>query len=251
VKRIGANFQSFSIFTTGSAQTNWNVKVDQYFLARRVRLVAGLRSNEFTNPFIGNNYKSSAIFKSLQLTVRVKKLPVLSLGYYPSSQLTRLSGGLLNELQFYTLNGSLNYVYSIRKLRFNSSILYTRFYNKASDSGLQYFDSRYILLTQHLIAGPLQSSLSFSSLQASTYALYTLSGNADYHFNNWFSCGAGIKYNRAKEQAVNRVGFCGNVAFDIPKVGQLRCYTDNGFIPTINNQLLPNNTGGISYYKTF
>src|SRR5204862_302099 len=64
-KYTGANFQSFSSFQTNAAMESWYVKAEQNFFTRKLRIVGSLRKNEFSNPFIVQQYTSNTVFKSL------------------------------------------------------------------------------------------------------------------------------------------------------------------------------------------
>ncbi|HEY4205997.1 MAG TPA: hypothetical protein VGM31_04250, partial [Puia sp.] len=147
-KHLAVNYQSFSIFTDGSAQSLWSANIDQLFFHRQLDIMLGANTNDFSNPFIGKEYKSTTVFKSIQATLRKRNWPVISLGYYPSSQITRLGDDQYMENLFYTLVGNVTHSYSIQHLLMNTALVYTQFYNRQSDSGFTYFNTRNLTLSQ-------------------------------------------------------------------------------------------------------
>ena len=250
-RHIGSNFQSFSIFTTGAAQTNWTARVDQPFFKRRLNISGSLRTNDFVNPYIGNNFSSNTVFKSLQATLRIKKWPTVSLGYSPSSQLTKLSDDQFSENLFYTMTANASHFYKYRKTLFNSTVVYSRFYNKASDSGFVYFNTKNLLFSQNAFIGKLSVQANFSVSANTDYTLYVGEGSGQYQFKEWLSAGAGIKYNAhpAYEQVL--LGYSANATIKVSKIGEFRLMVDKGFIPGSNKQLVGNDVGRFAYFRTF
>jgi len=250
-RHTGANFQSFSLFTTGSAQSAWSVRLDQPFFKRRLSVVAAVRENDFVNTFTGTPYQSNAIIKSIQATLRVKKLPVISLGYFPSSQLTKLGDGRFSENLFYTLTGSASHFYKYHHVQFNSTLVYTQFYNKSSDSGFVYFNTRNVLFSQAAFIGKLDLQFNFSAAANSNYHLYVLEQHTNYRIKAWLALGAGIKYNRQTVFNSEQWGYAGNAKIKIPMFGDLQLMFDKGFLPGANRQLVENKMGRLTYFKTF
>ncbi len=250
-KRLGANFQSFSTFTDGSAQTAWSASIQQLFFKRQLALTLGANTNDFSNPFIGNQYKSTTVFKSVQATLRKNKWPVVSLGYFPSSQITKLGDGLYQENLFYTLTGNVTHSYSIHRLMMNSAMVYTQFYNRSTDSGFVYFNTKNLLLSQSAFIQQLTLQANASGAFNQDYKLYTLEGKALYNINKYIAVGGGIKYNYQTEFNIEQLGYSAETSLQIPKVGQIQFSAEKGFIPGMNKQLVPNNTGRATYFKTF
>ncbi|MDI9363594.1 MAG: hypothetical protein QM541_01490 [Flavobacterium sp.] len=250
-KRTGNNFQSFSVFTTGAAQTNWMVKVDQPFLKRRLMVAASLRTNDFVNPYVSNNYKSSTVFKSLQASLRLKKWPIITAGYYPSSQLIKLADGQYTENLFYTLIGTVNHTYKYRSTSMNSALVYSRFYNKPTDTGFVYFNTTNILLSQQVFLNKLSVQFNASSSRNTDYSLYVLEANGQYKIKTWLSVGVGIKYNTQPNYHSKMIGYSSNATIGIKQLGEIQFLVDKGFVPGTNRQLVPNNIGRLSYFKIF
>ncbi|MBS1564376.1 MAG: hypothetical protein JST39_08295, partial [Bacteroidetes bacterium] len=250
-KHLGINYQSFSIFTDGSSQTAWSATLSQLFFHRWLDITLSANTNDFSNPLIGSQYKSTTVFKSVQATLRKPHWPVISVGYFPSSQLTKLGNGQYIENLFYTLTGNVTHSYSVRHLLMNSTLMYTRFYNRASDSGFVYFNTTNLLFCQSLFLSALTLQANASAASNQDYRLYTLEGKGQYNINKYLSAGAGIKYNRQTVFDIEQLGYSAELLFRLDKLGQIQFSADKGFIPGMNKQLVPNNTGRLSYFKTF
>jgi len=214
-------------------------------------LTLGANTNDFSNPFIGSQYKSTTVFKSIQATWRRNKWPVVSLGYFPSSQITKLGDGLYQENLFYTLTGNVTHSYNVHQLMMNSAVVYTQFYNRSTDSGFVYFNTKNLLLSQSVFMQQLTLQANASGAFNQDYHLYTLEGRAQYNINKYVMIGAGIKYNRQTVFNIEQLGYSAETTLQIPRFGQIQFSADKGFIPGMNKQLVPNNTGRATYFKTF
>lgn len=251
LKRLGANFQSFSTFTDGSAQTAWSAGIQQPFFKRQLTLALSANTNDFSNPLIGSQYKSTTVFKSIQATWRRAKWPVVSLGYFPSSQITKLGDGQYRENLFYTLTGNVTHSWSYHQVMMNSVIVYTQFYNRSTDSGFVYFNTKNLLLSHSVFWQKLTMQTNASGAFNQDYRLYTLEGKGLYSLNRYLSLGAGMKYNYQTTFNIQQLGYSAEAMLQIPKFGQIQIAGEKGFIPGMNKQLVPNNTGRATYFKTF
>jgi len=249
--RFGANFQSFSLFTTGSQQSAWSVKVDQPFFQKRLLVTGSIRTNDFVNPLLSTAYSSSAVFESIQGTLRMKKWPVLSFGYFPSSQIVRLNSTQYQENLFYTMVGSATETFRVKKVTMISMLLYTRFYNKITDTGFIYFNTKNLLVSQMAMIGKLTLQLQGSLAANAAYDLYVGDGKAEYQVFRWLGLGAGIKYNDQTVYNIRQWGYSATAAIRPPKIGEFRLVWDKGFIPGNNKELVPNNLGRLTYSKVF
>lgn len=250
-KKLGANFQSFSTFTDGSAQTAWSANVQQLFFKKQLTIALGANTNDFSNPFIGSQFKSTTVFKSVQATWRRNKWPVVSLGYFPSSQITKLGDGVYRENLFYTLTGNITHTYKANQVMMNSALVYTQFYNRSTDSGFVYFNTKNLLLSQSAFVNQLTLQANASGAFNQDYRLYTVEGRALYNINKYVLLGGGVKYNYQTTYNIEQLGYSAETTFQIPKLGQIQFSAEKGFIPGMNKQLVPNNTGRATYFKTF
>jgi len=250
-RHLGANFQSFSLFTTGSAQSAWSVRIDQHLFRRRLSVTGSVRVNDFTNPFINTSYKSSTVFKSLQATLRIKKWPTITAGYFPSSQLTKLSDTQLQENLFYTLMASATHVYKVKNISMLSTLVYTQFYNKVTDTGFVYFNTKNLLLSQYALLGKLTLQGQLSAAINTSYRLYVMEAGAHYKINSWLALGGGLKYNKQTVYHIVQWGYSANATVKVPKLGEFQLMGDKGFIPGSNKQLVENRIGRLTYLKVF
>lgn len=250
-KKYGANFQSFSFFTTGTEQHGWMVKADQPFFKKRLTLTGSIKENDFSNPLVAANYKSNTVFKSIQATWRMQKWPVISVGYYPSSQLTRLSDNSYTENLFYTLVGNISYFYKIKSIQTSTSLVYTQFYNKAGDSGFVYFNTRNLLLNETVFLKRFTLQGNAAIATNSDYHLYTLENDVQYALTSWLRLGGGGKYNYQTGYRIRQYGYRAEAEIGLKKIGSIQVMYDKGFIPGPDKKLVQNNVGRVTYFKIF
>ena len=250
-KRMGANFQSFSLYASGSAQDAWMVQVSQPFFRQQLTLTGSVRQNVYTSIFDNASYRSNTIFKSIQATFRRKKWPVLSLGYFPSSQLMKLSDDKFIENLYYTLVATGSYYYQLRGLTMNTIFSGTKFYNHQSDSNFVYFNSTNLLLNQTVFLGKFTLNGGVSSATTTEYAVYGADGGVQYRPLSWLELGAGLKYNYQTVYEIKQLGYLANARISIRKFGEIAVSGDKGFVPGVNRRLVPNKTGRLTYTKIF
>jgi len=250
-KHLAVNYQSFSIFTDGSAQSAWSVNVEQLLFRKQLDIMVGANTNDFTNPFISQEYKSTTVFKSIQVTLRKRNWPVISLGYFPSSQITKLGNSQYIENLFYTLVGNVTHSYSYQHTMMNTALVYTQFYNRSSDSGFTYFNTRNLLLSQSVFLNKFTLQLNASGATNQDYQLYTLEGKVQHTLGKALTLGAGVKYNKQTTYNIEQLGYSAEAILRIDRLGQLQLSADKGFVPGMNKQLVPDNTGRLTYFKTF
>jgi hypothetical protein len=250
-KHFGANFQSFSLFTTGAEQDAWMVRVNQNFFRRRLSLTASVKQNDYTNPFVDHAYNSKTLFKSLQATLRLPKWPVISLGYFPSSQLTKTGDDQYTENLFYTLVGNMSYNYHVAHTMMNSTLTYTQFYNKATDSNFVYFNTRNLMLNHAIFWRRFTYQTTASFATNTEYNLYMWDHDVLYAIRQWLSIGGGIKYNRQTVYNIEQLGYKYTAILKLKKIGEIQLLYDKGFIPGVNRQLIDNKIGRVSFFKIF
>lgn len=250
-KHFGINFQSYSIFTNGSSQSAFNVRVEQPFFKRTLDIVASVNANDFSNPYIPSGYKSSTVFKSIQATLRKKNWPIISLGYFPTSQLTKLNDDKFIQNLFYTLVGDVNYLYRFHNTLYSTTFLYTQFYNDSRDSGFVYFNTKNLMVNQTIFLNRFTLQLNGSEAVNNYYRLYEAGGNMQFKWNDWLSIGSGIKYNVQTVYNIKQIGYSANATLKIPVLGEFMFMIEKGFIPGANRRLVTNNVGRFTYFKSF
>ena len=249
--RYGADFQSFSLYTSGSQQSAWSVRVDQPLFQHHLQVTAAVKTNDYVNPLISTSFKTTAVFETFQATWRKTGWPTLSVGYFPSSQIVKLNNDQYQENLFYTLTASATESYKFHSFSMLSLLLYTRFYNKDTDTGFVYYNTRNLLFSQSAFIGRLTLQLQASATLSTEYNLYVLDDRADYRLTRWLSLGAGLKYNIQTVYNIRQWGYSGTATARVPKVGDFRLSVDKGFIPGNDKQLVPNTLGRLTYIKVF
>lgn len=250
-KFTGANYQSFTAFQTNAEQRAWYVKAEQNFFRRQLKLVASLRSNDFSNPYIVQNYKSNTVFKSLSLTFRRKSLPVVTIAYMPMTQLTRVDN-LLEQSQFHTLNISVSHFYKLGNKRASTNIVYTRFFNGSSDTGFIYYNSVNLYIAQSIFFRDFTSTVALSHSQNTGYQYNVLEGNVNIPLGKRAGAGVGAKLNNLNNMYTGVGGFVdANIGFDARD--KLSVHLEKGYLPGSGTaaKLVPNVLGTISFMKTF
>lgn len=248
-KYTGANFQSFSSFQTNSMVKSWSVKVEQKLLRKRLSLTGSVRTNDFSNPYIPLNYKSNTIFKSIQAVFKGKRLPVISLGFSPMSQLT-LVDSLLRENTFNSLNANVYHFYKIGDKKATTSLVYNRFYNNESDTSFSYYNAQNIFITQSVSFELYTLSVSVSSSKSPSFELNVLDANINLKLGKQSALSLGVKVNDFNKE-VSKSGFYGNIQFNLGKLGLLNASYDYGYLPTIRRQFIQNNIMNASLIKQF
>ncbi len=204
-KHTGANFQSFSSFQTNNALESWMVKAEQGFFKRKLRLTGSLRKNEFTNPFLPQDYKSNTVFKSLTATFKMRKWPAITVGYQPMSQLTALDSVVI-ENRFQVLNGSAYHTYHIGTLRTASTLVLNKFYNSGRDTGFVYFNATHVFWAQQFYFNKFTTQVAISYTKNSSYRLVVMDEGIQWNLRQLGSAGFGVKINALNDQLVKTGG---------------------------------------------
>jgi hypothetical protein len=155
------------------------------------------------------------------------------------------------ENLFYTLVGNMTHSYSYHKILMNTAVVYTQFYNRSSDSGFTYFNTRNLLISQSIFLNRFTLQFNASGASNQDYQLYLLEGKVQHTLSKAFTLGAGIKYNKQTTYNIEQMGYSAEAILHLNKLGQLQFSADKGFVPGMNKQLVPDNTGRLTYLKTF
>ncbi|WP_143305301.1 hypothetical protein [Chitinophaga vietnamensis] len=250
-KLMGSDFQSFSLYTTGSRQTAWNMRVDQPLFRRRLTLTGAIRKNDYVTYLQPANYQSNTVFKSIQATMRIPRWPVITVAYQPSSQLMKLGDGRFMENLFYTLSGNASYFYKYKGVMMSSVLSYSQFYNHKEDSNFVYFNSRNLVANHTIFLSRFTLNGMLSAAVNEEYGLYGAAGDVSWKIKRWLEAGGGLKYNRQTVYHIQQLGYTASMRVQIPYFGELAMMADKGFIPGPNKKLVPNNTGRLTYTRIF
>lgn len=248
-KHTGANFQSFSSFQTNNALESWTLKADQGFFKRKLRLAASLRKNEFTNPFLPQDYKSNTVFKSLSATFRMRKWPVVTVGYQPMSQLTAMDNQVI-ENRFQVLNASAYHIYKINNLRTASTIVLNKFYNSSSDSGFVYFNATNIFWAQQFFFKAFTTQVSVSYTRNPGYRMVVMENGVQLNLTRLGSVGFGVKINSLNDDIIKTGGYV-NANLRVYKQDFITLSYEQGYLPGFNKGLIRNEMATVQFVKSF
>jgi hypothetical protein len=92
---------------------------------------------------------------------------------------------------------------------------------------------------------------SLSSAINQDYAIHGADADLQYKVRQWLEVGGGLKYNYQTVYQVQQLGYTANARVIIPVFGEISLMADKGFVPGANRQLVPNNTGRLTYTKMF
>jgi len=249
-RKTGEHFQSFSLFSYNTDQTAWLARADQSFFKNKVTLTGMLRRNDFTNPFSDKTYKTSTVFKSILLNIRFPKYPSISIGYYPGTQLYLINKERIRESAYYILNGSAVYSYSIKGLSMNSSFVYNRYTNEATDSGFIGYKGVNYYASQIFLLKKLQLQGGYAYSKQPELQFYTIESSVDYVVKDWLRIGVGSKYNNIAG-GNNYWGERILLSLGLKQFGTVQLQYEKSYLPTINQTLYPVEIGRVSYYKNF
>ena len=249
-RKTGENFQSFSLFTYNTDQTAWLLKLDQPFLKNKIGVIAMLRRNDFTNPFTEKTFKTSTIFKSIQINLRFPKWPSLSAGYYPGSQLYIIDKERIRENAYYILNASVVHNYSIAGTRMLSSLIYNQYSSKGTDTGFVSYNGVSYMASHSLILRNLQLQGGYTYTDQEQMQYSSLEANGDYSLTQFIRVGGGVKYNKVID-GKSYWGSRAQLGIELKKLGGLQLQYEKSFLPTIYQTLFPVEIGRVSWFKYF
>ena len=208
-----------------------------------------MRSNDFYNPYIIQHYKSNTVFKSLMATLRMRKWPVITIGYMPMSQLTVL-GSQVVENKFQTLNASIFHQYKIKRVRVATSFVYNRFYNHNNDTGFVYYNATNMYLSQSFFFTAFTAGIATSYTRNSSYELKVLDGNVQLNLTRLETLGFGVKINNMNS-TLTKPGEYLNANIRINKRDIIYISYEKGYLPGYSKGLVRNDIGNVLFVKYF
>jgi hypothetical protein len=250
-KFTGANFQSFNSWQTNAQMKAWYVKAEQNFFRRQLKVTASLRSNDFSNPYIVQNYKSNTVFKSLGLTFHKRKWPILTASYMPMSQLTMV-GNQLEESRYQTFNGGISHFYNLGQRQAATNVVYTKFFNSSADTGFIYYNSVNLYVSQSIFFRDFTATVALSHSQNTGYEYDVLEGNVDVPLTRSASLGMGAKLNHLNHSLTGVGGFARTNIIISPR-DKLYIQAEKGYLPGSGTaaRLVPNVIGTVQYMRSF
>lgn len=249
-KRLGADFQSLSAYSYHSVQNGYSVTIDQPLLKKMLMLRAGIRKNEFTYPYL-QSLSSNAVFKTAQLTFRKPKWPMLMAGYYPATQIVVMPDKEASEITYHTLSATSSYQYKIAGLNNSSMLLYSRFFNRSTDTSFVYFNATYLSYQHFIWLNPFTLQAGYSQTTQTLVGIKTLKATLTWNHRKGITLTGGLKYNRI---AGEENGWGGNARMVLPvkQLGVFQLGYDRSYLPAWQNKkLVAVDMGKLIYTKTF
>ncbi|MES2430939.1 MAG: hypothetical protein V4556_08380 [Bacteroidota bacterium] len=249
-RKNGENFQSFNLYSINIGEEAWMLKANQSFFKNKLVVEGSVRKNDFVSPILAPSMSSKTVFKSAMATLKIPKYPIISLGYYPTTQLFQGVNNSLYESQYNTFNAVLSHSYKVKNTSMNTSVMYTKFYNNSSDSGFNYFDAGNFTMTQNIFIFPFTLQTSVSKMEQMRLQLFSLEEIVSYHIKKRLSLSGGIKWNKVRE-GENLFGATGAATLFLGKLGSIQFNFSKTYIPTYIGLLRPVDIGGVTYCRDF
>jgi hypothetical protein len=249
VKYSGANYQSFSSYQTNSETKNWYAKAEQYFAKGMFKLVASIRNNDYSNPYVLQDYSSNAVFKTINASFRKRYWPSISVGYLPVSQFTKV-GDQISESRFESLSSQIYHAYKIGNTATATTVMFNKYFNKGSDSGYVYYNAVNSYWLQSIFLGQVTANLSISDTRNSQYQLQVFDEGIQFTTSKSHSFSAGVKINHYNRQDVMLGGYLSS-SIRLWKNDILFITYDRGYLPGSYQKLIRNDMATIQFTKQF
>lgn len=249
-RRMGESFQSFTLYPTNNKQDAWLLEAHKSAWKKRVTFDVGIRKNDFVSPIASPDFSNSNVFKTFRTTIKFPKYPFLSIGYYPSSQLTLSDNNVLFENRYNTLNAITNYSYFVYGIYLNSNATYTKFYNQGKDTGFIYFNAATFTFNQSVNVKSFIFQTTLTKTNQSSLKQFTAEQTVSYQFKRSFSVIGGLRRSAINSKEV-LWGATAGINLYLNKLGALQLQYDKFYLPGYNRNLLPVETGRIVFTRQF
>ncbi|MFT4017231.1 MAG: hypothetical protein QM668_09740 [Agriterribacter sp.] len=228
-QKTGINFQNFTNYRVNANASTWSIRAEQYIWKRQLRILASARKNDYSNPYVIQQYNSNAVFSSLSVTFRRRNYPSLTVGYMPASQYTIVNNEVV-ENKYQTLNATLSHGFRIGRMNASSILMYNKFYNRGSDSGFLYYNANYFYTANQFIFPSFMANVGYSRTANNQYALDVMDGGLTLTSFRKIQFGIGVKINQYNNNEV-RAGGYGNLRINIKSLGDITCWYESGYLP--------------------
>lgn len=241
----GQQFESFTANQYFNPQNYLAANVSQSFLKRRLFLQGGLKYTDFKSYGISTNIKSRTLFASANATLRVRKLPVISIGYYPGSQLYWLDQSRLYEYYYYILNSTVSHYFKAGAIPVQAVFSFNSFTNKYTDSLVVGSQSNYsVFLTAWVHQFSYQAN--YTRQQAGSSRLTTAEAGLLFSDRS-LRIGGTLKLNFAEQ--TYRTGYSFNLGVSLKRAGIFSIIYDKSYLPDRTGQFIPVSMGQLQVTK--
>ncbi len=248
-QKTGINFQNFTSYRVTANTGTWSMRVEQYLWKKQLRLLAAARKNDFSNPFVIQQYNSNTVFTSFSATFRKRGFPSLTLGYLPSSQYT-IVGDHVAESRYQSLNISAAHTYRIGLMKANGTFTYNRFYNSGTDTGFVYYHANHFYTWHQFIFPLFTANLGYARTANKQYGLDVMDGGLILNYTKYFSMGGGVKINKYNTTEV-KTGLYYNFRCRLQHIGDFNLWYERGYLPGSANTLMKNEWFTLGFTRYF
>lgn len=241
----GQQFESFNANQYFNPQNNIAAKLTQPLFNRRLNLTTGLKYTDFKSYGIASNIKTKTLFATANATLRIRKWPVVSLGYYPGSQMYWMENSKLYEYFYYILNASVSHYFKLGRVPMQAVFTHNKFMNHYSDSAVKNAQS-YNNLFWTCWVGSFSFQASYSQQELVHETLRTAEAGLNYSGTK-FRIGGTAKWNFLSAQT--RMGYTANLGISLGKLGSINLIYDRSYLPERTGGFVPVNTGQVQIIK--
>jgi hypothetical protein len=248
-RHSGLNYQSFNSFQYNAAASSWALGLTQSFWKRQLTVQAYFRKNDFLNPMVLQRYNANTVYKSMLLTFRKNKWPVITAGYQPASQFTAV-GSQVYENHYQSFLASVSHQYKLGLIKASSVVMMSRFYNDKTDSGLVYYNSSNIFWNQSFQFSFFSMTMNVARMKNGDYDLVVMEEGISTSFLRQFQAGFAVKVNNLN-RLITRVGFNANAKVSIQKIGEVDLWMEQSYLPSLQNTLFRYQSYNLSLTRHF
>lgn len=246
-KYTGANYQSFSSYQPNSEWKSWYVRAEQPFFNRTLKITASLRSNDFSNPYLVQDYKGNTVFKTIQATWHRRNWPSITIGYIPISQLSIVDSQVV-EHRFQSMTANVSHYYTMGYIRMSTLAVLNKFYNNSSDTSFLFYNATNLLVDQRVYFRDFTIGMSVSESISASYSLRVAGEEVSFNLGKIGSAGLGARINNLNEHQTKISKFL-NLNIRLPHGDYLTLNAEHGYLPSSAGNLVSNDFGNIQFIK--
>ncbi len=248
-QKLGIDFQSFMAYRVNAATAMYSIRYDQGLFKNALTVRAAVRKNDFANPFIVQDYNANTVFTSLQLSYRKRNGPVVTAGYLPSSQYSKV-GELIYETRYQIINASFLHTYPVGVASTTTHLFVSKFFDNSGSAVYLYNNAATIGFTQQLGFRLHKANLSIQYTGSEQFTLGMVQAGLGTAIIKNVQVESGVKLFRSR-QAGTKTGLYSQASFTLEKWGTIKFWLDDGFLPSPSGKLISNRQWTISYMKLF
>lgn len=241
----GQQFESFNANQYFNPQNNFAAKLSQPLFKRKLYLNGGIKYTDFKSYGIATNIKTRTLFATANATLRIKKLPIISVGYYPGSQLYWLDQSKLYEYFYYILNTTVSHYFRVGKVPMQVVFTHNKFFNKYTDSLVTGSQSYYNLFWTTWV-NKFSYQANYSRQEIENSILTTAEAGLNYGGTK-LRLGGTVKWNLIESQT--RIGYSANMGLLLGKLGTISLLFDYSYLPDRAGKFIPVKAGQVQFTK--